>query len=268
MTDELTESEKKERLAGRKILITGASAGIGAALAVEAARHGAVVGLTGRDQARLDAVRSQCVAWSPNSLAWNVDLSDAQNAEKLALAAWDALGGVDVLVNNAAMPKRRHVRDLTAEDVEQVMQVNFFSPVRLIMALLPHMLYRDHGVIVNVGSVAGRAGGAHEAAYSASKFALAGWTESMAIDLWTTGVEIHLVNPGPIATNIWDRPGNDAPMITPPTLYPPISVADTIISAIGTRAFEYFSPAEYGDRILAKSANVGRYVGAMGKRTS
>ena len=136
------------------------------------------------------------------------------------------------------------------------------------MALLPHMLDRDYGVIVNVGSVAGRAGGAHEAAYSASKFALAGWTESMAIDLWTTGVEIHLVNPGPIDTNIWDRPGNDAPMITPPTLYPPISVADTIISAIGARTFEYFSPAEYGDRILAKSANVGRYVGAMGKRTS
>jgi short-subunit dehydrogenase len=250
MTDELTDSGKKERLAGRKILITGASAGIGAALAVEAARHGAVVGLTGRDQARLDEVRNQCVAWSPNSLAW------------------DALGGVDVLVNNAAMPKRRHVRDLTSQEVEQVMQVNFFSPVRLIMALLPHMLDRDYGVIVNVGSVAGRAGGAHEAAYSASKFALAGWTESMAIDLWTTGVEIHLVNPGPIDTNIWDRPGNDAPMITPPTLYPPISVADTIISAIGARTFEYFSPAEYGDRILAKSANVGRYVGAMGKRTS
>ena len=131
-------------------------------------------------------------------------------AEALALQAWDDLGGLDVLVNNAAIPKRRTVQDISLDEVSETMRVNFESPVRMSLAILPSMLERDRGVIVNVSSFGGRVGILGEAAYCASKFALCGWSESMALDLWHTGVDVRLILPGAIATEIWDQPGNDA----------------------------------------------------------
>ena len=92
------------------------------------------------------------------------------------------------------------------------MRVNFFSPALIGQALLPRMLARGSGAIVHVSSVAGRIGNANEAAYSASKFALCGWAEATAVDLWDTPIKIRLVNPGPIDTEIWDLPGNDDPL--------------------------------------------------------
>ena len=96
------------------------------------------------------------------------------------------------------------------------MRVNFFGPMRLTLAVLPRMLARDAGMIVNVSSVGGRLGIIHEAAYCASKFALCGWSESMAVDLHGTGVAVKLIEPGPVDTEIWDQPGNDdAPLRRP-----------------------------------------------------
>ena len=98
---------------------------------------------------------------------------------------------------------------LTPADVAHVMDVNFHAPVRMSLALLPDWLARGGGCVVNVSSLGGRVPIAHEAAYCASKFALCGWTEAMAVDLHGTGVEVKLVLPGPIDTEIWDQPGND-----------------------------------------------------------
>jgi short-subunit dehydrogenase len=121
------------------------------------------------------------------------------------------------------------------------MAVNFFAPARMTLAVLPRMLERDRGVIVNVSSLGGRLGIAHEAAYCASKFALCGWSESMAIDLWDTGVDVRLIIPGPIDTEIWDQPDNEAPLYHGP-FEPPESVAADIINAIEGEAFETYSP--------------------------
>jgi short-subunit dehydrogenase len=109
------------------------------------------------------------------------------------------------------------------------------------LALLPRMLARDRGVIVNVSSLGGRLGIVHEAAYCASKFALCGWSESLAMDLWDTGVDVRLIIPGPIATEIWDLPGNDDPLYHGP-FEPPETVARAIIEAIEGEAFETYSP--------------------------
>ena len=84
---------------------------------------------------------------------WVADLADTAAVDRLGLRAWDDLGGIDVLVNNAATPKRRAVEALDPADVEAVMRVNFFAPMRLTLAILPRMLARGHGVIVNVSSV-------------------------------------------------------------------------------------------------------------------
>ena len=127
------------------------------------------------------------------------------------------LGGIDVLVNNAAMPKRRRRRrELDPAEVEDVMRVNFFAPMRLTLALLPRMLARGSGMIVNVSSVGGRLGIIHETAYCASKFALCGWSEAMAVDLHGTGVSVKLIEPGPVDTEIWDQPGSEEPLYQGP----------------------------------------------------
>ena len=165
------------------MLITGASSGMGAALARQLAAQGAVVGLIARRRDRLAEVLADCRTTSPDSTMWVADLADTAAIGALGRRAWDTLGEIDVLINNAAIPKRRAVTDLDPLDAEAVMRVNFFAPMRLTLAVLPLMLARDSGMIVNVSSVGGRLGIIHESAYCASKFALCGWSEALAVDL-------------------------------------------------------------------------------------
>jgi short-subunit dehydrogenase len=227
--------------AGKRVVITGASSGVGAALARRLAEQGAVVGLIARRRDRLTQVLADCQKTSPGSTMWVADLADSSDVGPLALQAWDTLGGIDVLVNNAAIPKRRAVTALDPDDVEAVMRVNFFAPVRLILAVLPRMLERDKGTIVNVSSVGGRLGIIHESAYSASKFALCGWSEAMAVDLHGTGVSVRLIEPGPVDTEIWDQPDNEDPIYDGPK-FTADEVADGIVAALGAEGFEHYVP--------------------------
>ena len=214
--------------AGKRVLITGASSGVGAALARRLAEQGAVVGLIARRHDRLAEVLADCQKVSPESTMWVADLAESAAVGPLALQAWDTLGGIDVLVNNAAVPKRRIVTALEPSEVETVMRVNFFAPMRMTLAVLPRMLGRESGTIVNVSSVGGRLGIIHESAYCASKFALCGWSESMAVDLHGTGISVKLIEPGPVDTEIWDQPGNDDPIYDGPK-FSPDEVAEGII---------------------------------------
>ena len=244
--------------AGQRVLITGASSGIGAALARTLASQGTVVGLIARRAQRLEAVLADCRRSSPASQMWVADLADTAYADQLALQAWDELGGIDTLVNNAAVPKRRTVADLNPAEVETVMRVNFFAPMRLTLAVLPRMLARGRGAIVNVSSVGGRLGIIHEAAYCASKFALCGWSESMAVDLHGTGVSVKLIQPGPVDTEIWDQPDNDDPLYNGPKVGAE-EVADGIISALGSNHFEHYLP-DLKAVVDAKNADLDAYV--------
>jgi short-subunit dehydrogenase len=228
-------------VAGKRVVITGASSGIGAALARRLASQDAVVGLIARRPERLAEVLADCRKTSADSTMWVADLADTARVGELVSRAWDDLGGIDVLVNNAAVPKRRPVAALDAAEVEDVMRVNFFAPMRLTLAVLPRMLHRGHGVIVNVSSTGGRLGIIHEAAYCASKFALCGWSESMAIDLHGTGVSVKLIEPGPVDTEIWDQPGSEEPLYQGPKV-PADEVADGIVAALDSDLFEHYLP--------------------------
>jgi short-subunit dehydrogenase len=243
-------------LDGAKVLITGASSGIGAALAPMLARRGATVGIAARRTDRLTDVLAACRVQGRGTAngggdgagaaagghhMWTVDLSEPDAAARLATEAWDAFGHLDAVVNNAGRPMRRSVRRLSVDDVDEVMRTNFLSPVALSLAVLPRMLERDAGVILNVSSLAGRLGVANEAAYAASKFALSGWSEAMALDLWSTGVDVRLVLPGAIATEIWDQPGNDRPAYDGP-FEPAETVAEGICDALVSDGFESYVP--------------------------
>ena len=218
--------------------MTGASSGIGAALAPVLADRGAQVGIVARRKDRLEHVLAAC---GPEARMWVADLGDVDRAVEVALEADEHFGGLDVLVNNAGMPKRRPVTALTPEEVEETMRVNYLSPVRMTLALLPGMLERGRGCIVNVTSLGGRLGIKHEAAYCASKFALSGFSESMHVDLYDTPVEVRLVLPGAIDTEIWDQPGNDDPIYDGPKESPE-SVAEGIVAAIEGEEFEHYLP--------------------------
>lgn len=226
---------------GAYVLVTGASSGIGEALAYSLTERGATVGLVARRGDRLASVLSRCQMHSPRSRMWVGDLGDLDFAQQVAVEAWDGFGHLDVLVNNAAMPKRRSVDELTDAETEETMRVNFLSPVRMTLAVLPRMLARRAGWIVNVASLGGRLGIPHEAAYCASKFALTGWSESMWMDLRGSGVEVRLIQPGPIDTEIWDRPGSEAPLYDG-AKEPPSIVAEGIIGALASDRFEHYLP--------------------------
>jgi short-subunit dehydrogenase len=254
------------KVAGAKVLLTGASSGIGAATARALAAHGATVALVARRADRLEQVLADCRRDSPESSMWVADLSDLDAVGDLARSIDDGIGGVDVLVNNAGAPKRRHVTNLTPDEVEQVMGLNFFSPVRLTLALLPRMRERGRGVVVNVASLGGRIGIATEAAYCASKFAFAGWSEAAAIDLAGSGVEVRLVTPGAFQSEIWDQPDNDPPFFDTPKA-PPEECAEAIVAAIEGQRFETYTP-DMQQFVVGKTGDVDGFLATMaGLRT-
>lgn len=257
---------------GASVLLTGASSGIGAALAPMLAEAGARVALVARREDRLLEVLERCQPHAPGSQIWICDLDDPGAAEECALEVEGAFGAVDILINNAAIPKRRRVTDLSVAEFQQTMRVNLESPVRMTLSLLPGMLERGRGSIVNVSSLGGRLGITHETAYCAAKFGLSGWSEAMALDLWDTPIEVRLIQPGPIDTEIWDQPGNDAALYDGP-LEPPSVVAEGIVAAIEGDAFEHYLPDLKGvvefktsdiDSFLAGSAEAMRPKGDHG----
>jgi short-subunit dehydrogenase len=245
-------------IAGSNILVTGASSGIGAALAPQLAAAGATVGIVARRADRLEEVLSQCRQHAPESRMWVADLGDLDRAEAVAVEAWEAFGHLDGLVNNAAIPKRTPVTKLTAADVSHVMDVDFQSPVRMSLAVLPKMIEHGSGMIMFVSSMGGRIPIANEAAYNAAKFAMCGWSEAMFLDLWQTGVAVKLVLPGPIDTEIWDQPDNEAAVFDIEKV-PAAECAAGIVAAIEDDGFEYYVPAQFPGGIDAKAIAVGKH---------
>jgi len=246
-------------LSGRNALITGASSGIGADLARGFAAAGATVGICARRADRLAEVLAECRAVAPASRMWVVDLSRLDEVATFAQQVADELGGVDVLVNNAGIPKRRHVLSLSIDEVDAVMAINYLSVVRLTLALLPGMLERGGGHIVNISSVAARLGPPREAAYSASKAALTAFSESMAIDLWDTGVKVHVVNPGIIDTELFHLPDNEASLADLEAL-PPTEVTRAVIEALDSGAFEIYVPNWFADIVAGKFQDTGGFL--------
>lgn len=226
-------------LDGARVLLTGASSGIGAATGPLLASRGAVVALTARRADRLAAVLAGCPG--DGHVAIPADLADPAAADRVVAEAEAAIGPIDVVVHNAAMPKRRHVSALTHAEVEEVTALNYLAPVRMTLATLPGMLERGRGCQVYVSSLGGRLGIGAESAYCGTKFALAGFAEAVAIDLWYTPVDVRLVIPGPIDTEIWDQPGNDPAAYDGP-LEPPSTVAEAIAGAVEGDTFEVYSP--------------------------
>jgi NAD(P)-dependent dehydrogenase (short-subunit alcohol dehydrogenase family) len=252
-----------EWLTGKRVLVTGASGGIGAAIARDLAAAGCVVGMCARRGDLLEAVRSDC---GPDARAWVVDLSDLDGIAPFAAKVESELGGVDILVNNAGMPKRRHVTAMTIDEVDKVMALNYLSPVRLTLALLPGMIARGEGRIVNISSVAARFGPPRESAYAASKAAISAFSESLAVDLDGSGVRMHVVNPGIIDTELFTLPDNEPSLGDLPPERPE-DLAAAVRGQLEDGTFELWFPAWMRDVAIMKANDIDGFLAGSAEYT-
>lgn len=188
MTDAITSWE------GRRVLVTGASSGIGAATARDLAAQGAVVGICARRTAMLDAVLGDCRRSVPECRAWTIDLARLDGLDAFVDRVEHDLGGIDVLVNNAGSPLAGVAVETQLVDLEAQLRINYLSPVQLTLAALPYMQERG-GHVVTVSSMAARMSTPGEAAYAAAKAALGTYFEALAGELWDGPVRFHLVYP-------------------------------------------------------------------------
>jgi dehydrogenase/reductase SDR family protein 7B len=187
-------------LSGKVVWITGASSGIGEALAVLASKRGARLVLSARREAELQRVRGLCA--DPQAVAiLPLDLERFE-PEAAARQAQAFFGRVDLLVNNAGISQRSLFKDTAMPVYRRVMELDFFAPVALTRAVLPGMRERGDGHVVMIASVAGKIGVPLRSGYCAAKHALAGFTEAARAELWRDGLRFTLVCPGFVQTQV------------------------------------------------------------------
>jgi len=205
----------------RRIVLTGASEGIGRALALGLAARGARLILAARDQARLETLAAECRAQGAEALTCPTDVTRVPDCERLIARSCEAFGGIDVLVHNAGITMWSRfdaLHDLSIYD--RLMQVNYFAPVRLTALALPSLV-EARGLIVAVASLSGLTGVPERTGYAASKHALIGFFDSLRIELRNSGVDVSVIAPDFVLSKIHERasgpdgvPLGVSPMVT------------------------------------------------------
>ncbi|MCW2605375.1 MAG: short chain dehydrogenase [Frankiales bacterium] len=217
-------------LAGRTVAVTGASSGIGREVALAVARKGGVPLLLARRVAELEAVRDEIVAAGGTADVYSVDLTDADSISTCVKQMLADHGAVDMLVNNAGRSIRRSIK-LSYDrfhDFERTMQLNYYGPVRLVLALLPSMTERRFGHVVNISSIGVQTGPPRFSAYVASKAALDAFSRVVSSELVTDGVSFTTIHMPLVRT----------PMIAPTKIYDafptlsPTEAADMVVRAL------------------------------------
>ncbi|HEU5302645.1 MAG TPA: SDR family NAD(P)-dependent oxidoreductase [Acidimicrobiia bacterium] len=252
-------------IAGRVALVTGASSGIGAASARALAAAGATaVGLCARREDRLREVLEDCRRHAPDSELFVVDLADVDGLGAFAARIERTLGRVDVLVNNAGVAKRRRIPDLTLDELRGVLDVNLLAPVALTNALLPGMIERGWGRIVNVSSMGTRSAALRVGAYAASKAALELWTEGLYLDLLGTGVRAQVLVPGTTATEFSrPTPDNEEPFPPDPNAQTPEDVAAALLALLRSEDFEGFASDAHAATSHAKRSDPNGFLAGI-----
>lgn len=223
------------------VLVTGGSSGIGGSTALEYAKLGYKIAITGRDEDRLNKVFEEMTNLSPskskdNFLILKVDFEDTAQVDTVVKQTVDKFGQLDILINNAGFAgKRRGLNHPEFfEDFQKIMQVNLMSATRVAQLAAPHLV-KTKGVIVNVSSVADRIANP-SISYSVSKAGLSMLTKTLANAFEGTGVRVVTVSPGPIKTNFSPRTASMAPMTSMNRAGESIEVANTIVFLTSDKA--------------------------------
>jgi 3-dehydrosphinganine reductase len=231
---------------GKRVLITGGSSGIGLATAIELSRRGAKVAIAARDEARLasaaDEIRKAGGGGDAVVVPVAMDVTSTSSVEAGVKQALEALGGVDVVVNNAGYAQPGYIDQLTEADYVAMLEVNYLGAVRVIRALLPHFMERRQGAIVNVTSMLGFMGTFGYSAYCGSKYALSGYTEALRQDMLPFGVSVHLCYPPTTKTPGLDKENENKPpeawaIEGSSRAFGPEAVANAILDGVQNKRF-------------------------------
>lgn len=184
-------------LTGKKALITGASGGIGSAIARVLHRQGAIVGLSGTRQEALEELQKEL---GDRSFIFPFNLSELEKLEGLVKQAEETLGGLHILVNNAGITRDTLMMRMKDEDWEQVLDLNLGTCFRLCRAALKGMMKQRYGRIINMSSVVGTMGNPGQANYAASKAGMIGFSKALAAEVGSRGITVNCIAPGFIET--------------------------------------------------------------------
>jgi 3-oxoacyl-[acyl-carrier protein] reductase len=187
-------------LNGKVSLVTGAGRGIGRAVALMLAKCGCRVVLCARTVEQLQAVEREIRDHHGAAFAIPADLTDDAAVKKLAAETRRIFGSVDILINNAGWGKRAPVTKANIDDWDQTFRLNLRAPMLLARELLPDMIAKGAGAVINIGSVSGKTGEANGAAYSASKFGMIGFSQSLYEEVREHGIKVSVILPGFVDT--------------------------------------------------------------------
>ncbi len=187
------------QLENKVIWITGATSGIGEALALNLAKKGAKLVLSARRKEELERVKKLC---GGDAMVLPLDLTQMDTFGSAAQLVFDQLGGIDVLINNGGISQRSEAHETPLEIDRKIMEVNYFGNIALTKAVLPYMQNQKRGHIVSISSLSGKFGFFLRSAYAASKHAVAGFYESLRLEEEKNGINVSIVYPGLIQTNI------------------------------------------------------------------
>jgi 3-oxoacyl-[acyl-carrier protein] reductase len=181
-------------------IVTGAGRGIGKAVSVALARAGCRVVLAARTREQIETVQLEIISQGGHALALPADLTVDEDIQRLVEATQTKWGAADILINNAGWGKRAPVVSANLTDWDQTFRLNLRAPMVLAKALLPNMIAKGEGAVINIGSVSGKTGEANGAAYSASKFGLIGFTQSLYEEVREHGIKVAVILPGFVDT--------------------------------------------------------------------
>ncbi|HSE91650.1 MAG TPA: SDR family NAD(P)-dependent oxidoreductase [Candidatus Binatia bacterium] len=187
-------------LDGKVAIVTGAGRGIGKAVSVSLAKAGCRVVLAARTRDQIEAVQKEILSQGGDAVAVPADLTVDEDIQRLVEESQAKWGAVDILINNAGWGKRAPVVSASLTDWDQTLRLNLRAPMVLAKALLPSMIVKREGAVINIGSVSGKTGEANGAAYSASKFGLIGFTQSLYEEVREHGIKVAVILPGFVDT--------------------------------------------------------------------
>lgn len=191
-----------QNIAGKNAIITGAGRGIGRATAIAFAKEGIHVGLIGKTTSNLEAVAAELREYDVNVSIATADVADNESVTAAVEQIKSELGPIDILINNAGIGKFGKFLELTPEEFKQIIDVNLMGIYYVTRAVLPEMIERQTGEIINISSTAGQKGAPVTSAYSASKFGVLGLTESLMLEVRKHNIRVSALTPSTVATDL------------------------------------------------------------------
>lgn len=196
---------KERSLLNKTVFITGASGGVGAEIARLCAGRGANLALFARRLEQLQKLKDELEKHHPGKIrVYRLDVSDTEQIKKVFTMALNDFSGIDVLVNNAGYGKFRYAHDVTVEDIKGMFNVNVVGLIYCTRMVLPVMMKKKSGHIINIASQAGKVATPKSSIYSATKHAVIGFSNALRMELADLNIYVTAVNPGPIDTNFFD----------------------------------------------------------------